>query len=140
MGLLRLQLITRKVVHAQAACVFETNHLSYSSERQSLEHESVCHSGNAGSSSVLVLISQTGTKATPAEQLSMALAWDRADIAQKEILVSGQHWQVSLICHRQVCFKKCTKKISSTPEMKLLLNQNSQTLIRLPPVVKLTDT
>ncbi|CAN9513433.1 unnamed protein product [Ophioblennius macclurei] len=35
-----------------------------------------------------------GTKASPAEQLSMALAWDRADIAQKEVLVYGQHWQV----------------------------------------------
>uniref|UniRef100_A0A8C6P561 non-specific serine/threonine protein kinase n=1 Tax=Nothobranchius furzeri TaxID=105023 RepID=A0A8C6P561_NOTFU len=35
-----------------------------------------------------------GTKASPAEQLSMTLAWDRADIAQKEILVYGQHWQV----------------------------------------------
>ncbi|XP_038558702.1 transient receptor potential cation channel subfamily M member 6 isoform X1 [Micropterus salmoides] len=35
-----------------------------------------------------------GTKATPAEQLSMALAWDRADIAQKNVLVYGQHWQV----------------------------------------------
>ncbi|XP_053181905.1 transient receptor potential cation channel subfamily M member 6 [Scomber japonicus] len=35
-----------------------------------------------------------GTKASPAEQLSMALAWDRADIAQKHILVYGQHWQV----------------------------------------------
>uniref|UniRef100_A0A8C6P820 Transient receptor potential cation channel, subfamily M, member 6 n=1 Tax=Nothobranchius furzeri TaxID=105023 RepID=A0A8C6P820_NOTFU len=34
------------------------------------------------------------TKASPAEQLSMTLAWDRADIAQKEILVYGQHWQV----------------------------------------------
>lgn len=38
----------------------------------------------------------TGTKASPAEQLSMALAWDRADIAQKDILVCGQHWQVGL--------------------------------------------
>ncbi|XP_069380165.1 transient receptor potential cation channel subfamily M member 6 isoform X3 [Paralichthys olivaceus] len=35
-----------------------------------------------------------GTKASPAEQLSMALAWDRADIAQKDILVYRQHWQV----------------------------------------------
>ncbi|KAM4746146.1 transient receptor potential cation channel subfamily M member 6 isoform 1-T1 [Anableps anableps] len=35
-----------------------------------------------------------GTKASPSEQLSMALAWDRADIAQKDILVYGQHWQV----------------------------------------------
>uniref|UniRef100_A0A672JL72 non-specific serine/threonine protein kinase n=1 Tax=Salarias fasciatus TaxID=181472 RepID=A0A672JL72_SALFA len=35
-----------------------------------------------------------GTKASPAEQLSMALAWDRADIAQNDVLVSGQHWQV----------------------------------------------
>uniref|UniRef100_A0A672JPF2 non-specific serine/threonine protein kinase n=1 Tax=Salarias fasciatus TaxID=181472 RepID=A0A672JPF2_SALFA len=37
---------------------------------------------------------KTGTKASPAEQLSMALAWDRADIAQNDVLVSGQHWQV----------------------------------------------
>uniref|UniRef100_A0A3Q3XCR1 non-specific serine/threonine protein kinase n=1 Tax=Mola mola TaxID=94237 RepID=A0A3Q3XCR1_MOLML len=35
-----------------------------------------------------------GTKASPAEQLSMALAWDRADIAHNDVLVSGQHWQV----------------------------------------------
>ncbi|XP_042276131.1 transient receptor potential cation channel subfamily M member 6 isoform X2 [Thunnus maccoyii] len=35
-----------------------------------------------------------GTKASPAEQLSMALAWDRADIAQKDVLVNGQHWKV----------------------------------------------
>ncbi|KAM3610879.1 uncharacterized protein V6R79_009997 [Siganus canaliculatus] len=35
-----------------------------------------------------------GTKASPAEQLSMALAWDRADIAQKDVLVHRQHWQV----------------------------------------------
>ncbi|KAM7416212.1 hypothetical protein PAMA_018335 [Pampus argenteus] len=35
-----------------------------------------------------------GTKASSAEQLSMALAWNRADIAQKDILVNGQHWQV----------------------------------------------
>uniref|UniRef100_A0A671VZ01 non-specific serine/threonine protein kinase n=1 Tax=Sparus aurata TaxID=8175 RepID=A0A671VZ01_SPAAU len=34
-----------------------------------------------------------GTRASPAEQLSMALAWDRADIAQKDVLVPGQHWQ-----------------------------------------------
>lgn len=27
----------------------------------------------------------------------MALAWDRADIAQKEILVAGQHWQVWIL-------------------------------------------
>ncbi|XP_061672748.1 transient receptor potential cation channel subfamily M member 6 isoform X2 [Syngnathoides biaculeatus] len=35
-----------------------------------------------------------GTNASPAEQLSMTLAWDRADIAQKNLLVYGQHWQV----------------------------------------------
>uniref|UniRef100_A0A7N6APG4 non-specific serine/threonine protein kinase n=1 Tax=Anabas testudineus TaxID=64144 RepID=A0A7N6APG4_ANATE len=35
-----------------------------------------------------------GTCFSPLEQLSMALAWDRADIAQKDILVCGQHWQV----------------------------------------------
>ncbi|KAI3372384.1 hypothetical protein L3Q82_022882, partial [Scortum barcoo] len=35
-----------------------------------------------------------GTKASPAEQLSMTLAWDRADIAQKDVLVYRQHWPV----------------------------------------------
>ncbi|XP_067376278.1 transient receptor potential cation channel subfamily M member 6 isoform X3 [Channa argus] len=35
-----------------------------------------------------------GTKASPADQLSMALGWDRADIAKKNILVCGQQWQV----------------------------------------------
>uniref|UniRef100_A0A673ZDF8 non-specific serine/threonine protein kinase n=1 Tax=Salmo trutta TaxID=8032 RepID=A0A673ZDF8_SALTR len=35
-----------------------------------------------------------GTKTSPGEQLSTALAWDRADIAKKHILVYGQHWQV----------------------------------------------
>uniref|UniRef100_A0A8C5DQT4 TRPM SLOG domain-containing protein n=1 Tax=Gouania willdenowi TaxID=441366 RepID=A0A8C5DQT4_GOUWI len=35
-----------------------------------------------------------GTKASPAEQLSMALAWDRADIALKDVLWNGQHWQM----------------------------------------------
>ncbi|XP_071338532.1 transient receptor potential cation channel subfamily M member 6 isoform X2 [Trachinotus anak] len=35
-----------------------------------------------------------GTKASPAEQLSMALVWDRADIVQNDVLVYGQHWQV----------------------------------------------
>uniref|UniRef100_A0A674P9K6 non-specific serine/threonine protein kinase n=1 Tax=Takifugu rubripes TaxID=31033 RepID=A0A674P9K6_TAKRU len=35
-----------------------------------------------------------GTTAGPAEQLSMTLAWNRADLAQKHILVSGQHWKV----------------------------------------------
>uniref|UniRef100_A0A8D3CR20 non-specific serine/threonine protein kinase n=1 Tax=Scophthalmus maximus TaxID=52904 RepID=A0A8D3CR20_SCOMX len=38
-----------------------------------------------------------GTKACAAEQLSMALAWDRADIAQKDVLVYGQHWQARLV-------------------------------------------
>ncbi|XP_041642551.1 transient receptor potential cation channel subfamily M member 6 isoform X2 [Cheilinus undulatus] len=35
-----------------------------------------------------------GAKVSPAEQLSMALAWNRADIAQKDVLVFRQHWQV----------------------------------------------
>ncbi|TNM90309.1 hypothetical protein fugu_004543, partial [Takifugu bimaculatus] len=37
---------------------------------------------------------QQCTTAGPAEQLSMTLAWNRADLAQKHILVSGQHWKV----------------------------------------------
>uniref|UniRef100_A0A665URE6 non-specific serine/threonine protein kinase n=1 Tax=Echeneis naucrates TaxID=173247 RepID=A0A665URE6_ECHNA len=39
-------------------------------------------------------VSKTCTKSSPAEQLSMALVWNRADIAQKDILLYGQHWQV----------------------------------------------
>ncbi|XP_024909002.1 transient receptor potential cation channel subfamily M member 6 isoform X5 [Cynoglossus semilaevis] len=35
-----------------------------------------------------------GTGASPAEQLSMTLAWDRADVAQKDVLVFGRHWQM----------------------------------------------
>uniref|UniRef100_A0A665UQT8 non-specific serine/threonine protein kinase n=1 Tax=Echeneis naucrates TaxID=173247 RepID=A0A665UQT8_ECHNA len=35
-----------------------------------------------------------GTHLSPFEQLSMALVWNRADIAQKDILLYGQHWQV----------------------------------------------
>lgn len=57
-----------------------------------------------------VLISTTGTKATPAEQLSVALAWDRADIAQKEILVAGQHWQVRWSRRCRIWLKKSTKR------------------------------
>ncbi|XP_030227007.1 transient receptor potential cation channel subfamily M member 6 isoform X1 [Gadus morhua] len=34
-----------------------------------------------------------GTNASPAEQLGMALAWDRPDIAKDKILVYGQYWQ-----------------------------------------------
>lgn len=35
-----------------------------------------------------------GTRASPEEQLSLTLAWDRADIAKDHILVYGQQWQV----------------------------------------------
>ncbi|XP_067261943.1 transient receptor potential cation channel subfamily M member 6 isoform X2 [Chanodichthys erythropterus] len=35
-----------------------------------------------------------GTRASPEEQLSITLAWDRADIAKEHILVYGQQWQV----------------------------------------------
>ncbi|XP_071780163.2 transient receptor potential cation channel subfamily M member 6 [Centroberyx gerrardi] len=44
--------------------------------------------------SAILTTTLKGTKASPAEQLSMALAWDRADIAKKHVLVYGQHWQV----------------------------------------------
>ncbi|KAG7270624.1 hypothetical protein CRUP_010919 [Coryphaenoides rupestris] len=36
------------------------------------------------------------TNASPAEQLRMVLAWDRADIAKEQVLVYGQHWQSSM--------------------------------------------
>uniref|UniRef100_A0A667WKU2 non-specific serine/threonine protein kinase n=1 Tax=Myripristis murdjan TaxID=586833 RepID=A0A667WKU2_9TELE len=44
--------------------------------------------------SAILTTTLKGTNASPAEQLSMALAWDRADIAKKHVLVYRQHWQV----------------------------------------------
>ncbi|XP_059500641.1 transient receptor potential cation channel subfamily M member 6-like isoform X4 [Stegostoma tigrinum] len=35
-----------------------------------------------------------GTNTSAPDQLSLALAWDRVDIAKKNILVYGQHWKV----------------------------------------------
>ncbi|XP_067839182.1 transient receptor potential cation channel subfamily M member 6 isoform X2 [Heptranchias perlo] len=35
-----------------------------------------------------------GTNISASDQLSLALAWDRVDIAKKNILVYGQHWKV----------------------------------------------
>nr|XP_058157645.1 transient receptor potential cation channel subfamily M member 6 isoform X2 [Dasypus novemcinctus] len=34
-----------------------------------------------------------GTNLTAAEQLNLAMAWDRIDIAKKQILIYGQHWK-----------------------------------------------
>ncbi|XP_030647683.1 transient receptor potential cation channel subfamily M member 6 [Chanos chanos] len=42
----------------------------------------------------ILTASLKGTKATPADQLSVALAWDRADIAKEHILINRQHWKV----------------------------------------------
>ncbi|KAM6965339.1 transient receptor potential cation channel subfamily M member 6 [Aplochiton taeniatus] len=47
-----------------------------------------------GADSAILTATLKGTKTTPAGQLSMALAWDRADMAKEHILVYGQHWQV----------------------------------------------
>ncbi|XP_069786744.1 transient receptor potential cation channel subfamily M member 6 isoform X2 [Narcine bancroftii] len=35
-----------------------------------------------------------GTNASASDQLNLALAWDRVDIAKRNILVYGQHWKV----------------------------------------------
>ncbi|XP_062418010.1 transient receptor potential cation channel subfamily M member 6-like [Pungitius pungitius] len=48
----------------------------------------------AAPDAAILTTSLKGTKAGPAEQLGTALAWDRADIAQKDVLVYGQHWKV----------------------------------------------
>lgn len=37
-----------------------------------------------------------GTNMSAADQLDLALAWNRLDIAKKHILVYGQHWKVLL--------------------------------------------
>uniref|UniRef100_A0A8B9JD41 Transient receptor potential cation channel, subfamily M, member 1a n=1 Tax=Astyanax mexicanus TaxID=7994 RepID=A0A8B9JD41_ASTMX len=40
-----------------------------------------------------------GTNASAPDQLSLALAWNRVDIARSQIFVHGQHWPVSVIHH-----------------------------------------
>lgn len=35
-----------------------------------------------------------GTSLSVSEQLNLAMAWDRVDIAKKHILIYGQHWKV----------------------------------------------
>ncbi|KAJ0068044.1 hypothetical protein NL108_015095, partial [Boleophthalmus pectinirostris] len=48
---------------------------------------------HVGPDAAILTATMKGTKASPAEQLSMALAWDRADIARKDVLVYGHHWK-----------------------------------------------
>lgn len=36
-----------------------------------------------------------GTNASAPDQLSLALAWNRVDIARSQIFVYGHHWPVS---------------------------------------------
>ncbi len=43
----------------------------------------------------------TGTRASPEEQLNITLAWDRADVAKDNIVVYGQQWQVQLWFYSQ---------------------------------------
>ncbi|XP_076855162.1 transient receptor potential cation channel subfamily M member 6 isoform X2 [Brachyhypopomus gauderio] len=44
-----------------------------------------------------VAILTASLRGTPADQLSVTLAWDRADIAQEHILVYGQEWKVGAL-------------------------------------------
>ncbi|XP_062874411.1 transient receptor potential cation channel subfamily M member 6 [Trichomycterus rosablanca] len=44
-----------------------------------------------------VAILKASLKGSPSEQLSVTLAWDRADIAQDHVLVYGQHWKVGAL-------------------------------------------
>uniref|UniRef100_A0A4W4HKJ4 non-specific serine/threonine protein kinase n=1 Tax=Electrophorus electricus TaxID=8005 RepID=A0A4W4HKJ4_ELEEL len=44
-----------------------------------------------------VAILTASLRGTPADQLSITLAWDRADIAQEHILVYGQQWKVGAL-------------------------------------------
>uniref|UniRef100_A0A4W6FW32 non-specific serine/threonine protein kinase n=1 Tax=Lates calcarifer TaxID=8187 RepID=A0A4W6FW32_LATCA len=63
--------------------------------QQCMDHrQSVKSEDQTAPDAAILTATLKGTKASPAEQLSMALAWDRADIAQKDVLVYGQHWQV----------------------------------------------
>lgn len=45
-----------------------------------------------------VIVFFVGSKVPAPDQLSIALAWDRVDIAKKHILVYGQQWKVLCSC------------------------------------------
>lgn len=40
----------------------------------------------------------TGANASAPDQLSLALAWNRVDIARSQIFIYGQQWPVQYIC------------------------------------------
>lgn len=46
-----------------------------------------------------------GTNASAPDQLSLALTWDRVDIARSHIFVYGQEWPVSVfsVAHQELC-------------------------------------
>ncbi|XP_058231170.1 transient receptor potential cation channel subfamily M member 6 isoform X2 [Hemibagrus wyckioides] len=46
-----------------------------------------------------VAILTASLRGTPAEKLSVTLAWDRADIAQQHVLVYGHHWKMGALEH-----------------------------------------
>uniref|UniRef100_A0A4W5LAJ9 Transient receptor potential cation channel, subfamily M, member 6 n=1 Tax=Hucho hucho TaxID=62062 RepID=A0A4W5LAJ9_9TELE len=92
-----------------------------------------------------------GTKASPGEQLSTALAWDRADIAKKHILVYGQHWQVKKNNSHPTVMKELTRHKSSLEQAMLdalvmdrvgfvkLLIDNGMTMNRFLTVSRLEE-
>lgn len=43
---------------------------------------------------MIISFFSTGTSLSVSEQLNLAIAWDRVDIAKKHILIYGQHWKV----------------------------------------------
>ncbi|KAI4877087.1 hypothetical protein NFI96_031419, partial [Prochilodus magdalenae] len=69
-------LLTDCMVHREAISVFD------------------CESEDHLEADVAIL--KASLKGAPAEQLSVTLAWDRADIAQEHIMVYGQHWKVRI--------------------------------------------
>ena len=46
---------------------------------------------------ILTALLKGSSNLTPPDQLSLALTWNRVDIARSEIFVYGQDWQVNLV-------------------------------------------
>ena len=58
----------------------------------------VCHTANFSMSeniSLFIICDLPGQNASAPDQLSLALTWNREDIARKHIFVYGQDWPVS---------------------------------------------
>ncbi|XP_013362001.1 PREDICTED: transient receptor potential cation channel subfamily M member 6 isoform X2 [Chinchilla lanigera] len=75
-----LHILMECMVHKDSITIFDTD----SEEQQDLDL-------------VILTALLKGTNLSASEQLNLAMAWDRVDIAKKHILICGQHWKPGML-------------------------------------------